>query len=368
MNQDQDNSHMPAESSSRALLVQPGPETQMPVGYLPQTTTIASDEKIPIAREEGFDPIAIELALVPPGTGFAEKLRLWMLTILAAVLIVFLFPSERFFKPKTKDLGTMTIGGPALPANFSLFADRSQPWINTLLEMDRLYFREGKLTEAIAIAESALEKVPEKKWEEWQKVHYRYWELLANAGRNHVLKTASRAYLQALPEDPFANYYYAHAFLTATDRIRSFNGEMKQSYRREAEAIGARIEHACNALLAKAKHPAAENEKDPARELYRKLRLEQAKLYTLIWRLGGYKEDNHADVVFRDKALDICGNSELAGLREAKELKKLIYSHILAHWYWFEGQQVIQGAKYKRRQIEQEVKALNKDLRDTKKL
>jgi hypothetical protein len=368
MNQDQDNSHVPAESSSRALLVQPGPETQMPVGYLPQTETIESDDKIPIAREEGFDPIAIELALAPAGPGFSEKLRLLILTILAAALIIFLFPSERFFKPKTKDLGAMTIGGPALPANFSLFADRSQPWISVLFEMDRLYFREGKLTAAIAVAESALEKVPQKKWQEWQKVHYRYWELLANAGRIHALKTASRAYLQSFPEDSFANYYYAHAFLAATDRIRSFKSEMKQDYRQEAEAISDRIERACNALIAKSKHPAAEKEKDLTAELYRKLRLEQAKLYTLIWRLGGYNEDNHADVVFRDKALDICDRTELADLRETKELKKLIYTHILAHWYWFEGQQIIQGAKYKRRQIEQEVKALNKELRDTKRL
>ena len=368
MNHDQDNPHLPAQSNSRALLIQTGPDNQMLVGYPPQTETIEPNGKIPIAREEGFDPIAIELALAPAGSGFSDKLRLLVLTILAATLIVFLFPSERFFKSKTKNLGTMTIGGPALPANFSLFADRSQPWMSVLLEMDRLYFREGKLTEAIAVAEAALEKVPEKKSEEWQNVHYRYWELLANAGRIHALKMASRAYLQSLPEDPFANYYSAYAYLAATDRIRSFKNDMKQGYRREAEAISDQIERACNALIAKTKHPAGEKEKNPFGELYRKLRLEQAKLYSLIWRIGGYKEDNHSDVVFRDKALDICDSNELAALREAKELKKSIYTHILAHWYWFEGQQVIQDTKYKRRQIEQEVNVLKKELRDTRKL
>jgi hypothetical protein len=262
----------------------------------------------------------------------------------------------------------MTIGGPTLQANFKLFGDHNQPWVKVLLEMDRLYFREGKLTEAIAFAESALEKVPEKNWEDWEKVHYRYWELLSNAGKTHALKISSRSYLQSFPEDPFANYYYASAFLAAVDRIRHFTKEMKQSYRQEAQEISDQIERACNALIAKSKHPAGEEEKDSDRELYRKLRLEQAKLYTLIWRLGGYQEDDRPDVVYRDKALDICDSTELAGLREAKELKKLIYTRILAQWYWLEGKQVIQGVKHRRRQIEQKLKALVKELRETKPL
>ena len=368
MNQDPDNPHDIAGSNSRALRVRPEPERQMPVGYLPQTATIETDAKIAIAREEGFDSMAIEFALSPTGTDLAAKLRALALTILAAGLIIFLFPFERFFKPKTEDLGGMTIGGPALPANISLFADRNQPWMRVLIEMDRLYFREGKLTEAIAVAESALEKVPEKKWEDWQQVHYRYWELLANAGRIHVLTNACRTYLQSFPEDPFANYYYAYAFLAAAAQNRSLKNGIKQDYRLEAEAISGRIERACRALIARTSYPAVEKEKEPARALYRKLRLQQAKLYAFIWQLGGYQEDNHRDVVFRDKALDICDHPGMSDLREAKQLKKSIYTHILAHWYWFEGQQVIQGVKHKRRQIEQEVKILNKELRDSEKL
>ena len=368
MNQDPDNSNLPAQTNSRAIQPVPGPEANLPMGYLPRTDPLDPDEKISIAREEGYDPMAIELALMSEKSNPGDQIRLVGLTVIAAVLIFFLFPTERFFKPKTKNLGTMTIGGPTLQSDFRFFADNSEPWVKVLLEIDRLYFREGKLSDAIAFAESALEKVPENKWEKWEKVHYRYWELLSSAGKIHSLKTSSRAYLQSFPEDPFANYYYARAFLAAAEHIRHFTKEMQQSYRQEALEIIDRIERACNALKARSKHPDGAGEKDSDRLLYRKLRLEQAKLYTLIWRLGGYQEDHQPDVVYRDKALDICNSAELATLKEAKELRKLIYTHILAHWYWFEGQQVIQGMKHKRRQIEQEVKALTKELREAEEL
>ena len=262
----------------------------------------------------------------------------------------------------------MTIGGPATDGNEAYRSQRNEPWYKVLLEIDRLYFGEGKLTQAIQVAESALEIVPKKSWERWRKIHYRHWELLSAAGKVHTLKTASQAYLQILPEDPFANYFYTHAFLTATNRTPSFTPEMKQAYRQEAQAIIRQIDSACNALNARRQAQQAQEDEDGLTQLYRKLRLEQARLYVLIWKLGGYAEDTHPDVVYRDKALAICDSKVLADSQEAKTLKLDIYNHILDRWYWFEGQQVVQGSKMRRKTLEQEVEAIQKELRDVRKL
>ena len=230
--------------------------------------------------------------------------------------------------------------------------------------MDRLYFREGKLSEAIRVAETHLERVPEKNWENWKKVHYRYWELLSDAGRTLALKAATKSYLQIIPEDPFANYYAAQAFLAAVDPIRSFNRDTRQAYRLEAEALVQQIDRASNALKARQKAGGTAEKIRIIQNLYQKLRLQQTKLFVLIWRLGGYKEDRHPDVVYRDRALDILDRDELADLKEAKALKISIYSHILDRWHWFEGQQVIQGIKRNRRSMVKELKVLQKELKD----
>jgi tetratricopeptide (TPR) repeat protein len=364
MNSNQSNSQVPAKGEPSAVQIQPSSDAQTRVGYLPPSEIIEADERISIAYEEGYDPLAIALALQPSETTFPDRLRFIMFTVVAAALVIFLFPTERFFKPRTKDLGTMTIGGPITGVNLAHINKRNEPWFNVLLEIDRLYFGEGKLSDAIRVAESALEIVPRKNWERWEKVHYRYWELLSAAGRVHTLKTASQAYLQILPENPFANFFYAQAFLSATNRIRSFSAEMKQAYRQEAESVIHQVENACNALNAQRQHPEVKEKESVLLELYQKLRLEQAKLYVLIWKLGGYQEDKHPDVVFRDKALDICDSAELVNIIEAKALKIDIYTHILDRWWWFEGQQVIQGMKQKRKTLEQDVKALKKELKD----
>ena len=99
-------------------------------------------------------------------------------------------------------------------------------------------------------------------------------------------------------------------------------------------------------------------------DLYQKLRLEQAGLYVLIWKLGGYKEDEHPDVVYRDKALDICESEVLSDIKEAKALKAAIYTHILDRWYWFEGQQLVQGAKIRRKKLEQDIRTLKKEFKN----
>jgi hypothetical protein len=368
MNPDQPKSPLPAMSDSVPAQMQSAAEIQSPAGFLPRTATIQIDEKIAIARSEGFNPLAIELAIGSYETSASYKFLLFSLAVIGAVLVALLFPVDRFFKPKTRDLGTMTIGEPISEDNQALFIEFNKPWLKVLLEIDRLYFREGKLTEAIQVAESHLQQVPEKNWENWKKVYYRYWELLSDAGKTLALKAATNSYLQKIPEDPFANYYSAQAFLTAADAIRAFNQQTHLAYRQEAETLIQQIDRACNALNAQRRVADSKEKKAYLAGLYQKLRLQQAKMLVLIWRLGGYKEDRHPDVVYRDKALDICNSDELAHLNEAKALKIDIYNHILDRWYWFEGQQLIQGTPQKRRAIAEELRALQKELEAAKKL
>jgi hypothetical protein len=369
MNSDQDKSLLPARRLPSDAQIRPEADVRASIGFLPKTGTIDADERIPIAREEDYDPMAIELALNPPASTSADKLRLLLLTLVAALLVLVFFPFYRFFKPAPRDLGPMSIGGPmmeeaATPANV-----RNKPWLGALIKIDRLYFQEGKLTEAIKVAESALAKIPQKDWEIWQKVYYRYWELLSDAGRTHVLKTSARAYLTAFPEDPFANYYYARAFLTAADPIRSYTPETKKAYRQEAETVAQQIDSACSALNAQRQHPQARKDKKVAlTDLYQKLRLEQARLYVLIWKLGGYEEDEHPDVVYRDKALDICESAELVDMKESKALKAVIYSHILDRWHWIEGRKIVQNHKQKRKELQKKLEALIQELEKTQKL
>jgi hypothetical protein len=262
----------------------------------------------------------------------------------------------------------MTIGNPISEDDPALLLDFNKPWMKVLLEMDRLYFREGKLSEAIQVAETNLERVPEKNWESWEKVHYRYWELLSDAGRTLALRAATKSYLQTLPEDAFASYYSAQAFLAAVEPIRSFNRDTRQAYRLEAEALVQQIDRASNALRARQKAGGTAEKKRFLQNLYRKLRLQQAKLFVLVWRLGNYKEDRHPDVVYRDNALDILDRDELAVLKEAKALKISIYRHILDRWHWLEGQQVIQGIKRNRRSMAEELKVLQKELKEAETL
>jgi len=369
MNSDQDKLRLPARRFPSDAQIRPETDVKASIGFLPKTDTIEADERIPIAREEGYDPMAIELALNPPASTSADKLRLLLLTMVAALLVIVFFPFYRFFKPAPRNLDPMSIGDPIMEETATPANVRNKPWLAVLVRIDRLYFREGKLTEAIEVAESALRKISEKDWEIWQKVFYRYWELLSDADRIHVLKTSTRAYLTAFPEDPFANYYYARAFLTAADRIRSYPPETKKAYRQEAETVAQQIDRTCNALDAQKQHPHAEKDKKTAlTDLYQKLRLEQAKLYVLIWKLGGYEEDEHPDIVYRDKALDICESEELVDLKEAKALRAVIYTHILDRWHWIEGRQIVQNHKHKRKDLQKKLESLIQELEKTKKL
>ena len=369
MNPDQNNSRLPARRDSDDAQIQSETDAPAVMGFLPQTDTIDEDERIPIAREEGYDPLAIQLALETPASSAADKLRLFIFILVAAALVIFLFPLNRFFKPTPRDLGPMSIGGPILEESLTPANIRQKPWLKTLVEMDRLYFQEGKLTDAIRLAESELEKLTDKDREPWRRVYYRYWELLLGAGKVHVLKISTRAYLSPFPEDPFANYYFSRAFLTAADRIRSFSPETKTAYRQEAISIAAQIDRAGNALKARRQHAdTKKSESAVFADLFRKLRLEQARLYVLIWKLSGYEEDEHPDVVYRDKALDICESGELFDMKEAKELKATIYTHIIDRWYWFEGRQIIQNHQIKRKDLQNQLETLFQELKNAEKL
>ncbi len=312
--------------------------------------------------------MAIDLALAPPGATIADKIRLLILIMVAAVLVIFFFPLNRFFKPAPQDLGSMSIGGPFLEASLKASDIRNKPWLKALVEIDRLYFQEGKLSEAIQLAESELEKVPRQDRESWQKLYYRYWELLIDADRVHVLKMSTRAYIDDHPEDPFANYYFARAFLKAADRNHSYTPQTKTAYRQEAEIVARQLDRTCSTLFAQKKHPDVSQEKlQVINDLYQKLRLEQAKSFVLIWKLGGYEEDDHPDVVYRDKALDICESEELADMQEAQALMSVIYTHILDRWNWFEGRQIIQNQLRKRKDLQKKLTALNAALRKAEK-
>jgi hypothetical protein len=369
MNSDQDNQRLPVRHNASDVQVQPETAAQAVMGHLPGTDSIESDEKIQIAREEGYDPLAIELALAPPGATVADIIRLLILIIVAAALVIFFFPLNRFFKPAPRDLGSMSIGGPFLEESLKASDIRHKPWLKALVKIDRLYFQEGKLSEAIQLAELELEKVPQKDRESWQKFYYRYWELLIDADRVHALKISTRAYLNAYPEDPFANYYFARAFLKAADRIHSFTPQTKNAHRQEAEIVARQLDRTCSTLFAQKKHPDVSKENlQVIIDLYQKLRLEQAKLFVLIWKLGGYEEDDHPDVVYRDKALDICESEELADMQEAKALMSIIYTHILDRWNWFEGRQIIQNQLRKRKDFQKHLDELNTKLREAEKL
>jgi hypothetical protein len=87
-----------------------------------------------------------------------------------------------------------------------------------------------------------------------------------------------------------------------------------------------------------------------------------------MWQLGGYEEDEHQDVAYRDNALNICDSAELSDMKEAKQLKTIIYTHILDRWHWFEGRQTIQGSGQKRKDFQQKLETLKKELKDAEKL
>jgi len=369
LNTDADQHKPPAtdRGGPSAVDIQREADLMATFSHLPRSAAISADERVALAYQEGYDPLAVELAFESPAATYVDKLRLLVFALAAAALVVFFFPTERFFKPAARELGIMTIGGPTTAGGLKASAASNAPWFNVLLEIDRLYFGEGKLSQAIRLAESTLEKLPPEKWELWKKVHYRYWELLAAAGRIRTLRTASRAYLKIWPEDAFANYYDARAFLTAANRVQSYSAKRKQEDRQTAPAIIQRIDSACYALDAQRKHADSKEKQAALTELYRKLRLEQAKLLVFIWKLGGYQEDQHPDTAYRDQALGICDSADLSDMQAAKELKINIYTHILDRWYWFEGQQVIEGKKLRRKALEQEIASLRKALRRVEK-
>jgi hypothetical protein len=58
MDSEQNNSNLPAPSDSSLTPVPQGSEIQSPAGILPPSDSIPLAEKLAIAREEGFHPMA----------------------------------------------------------------------------------------------------------------------------------------------------------------------------------------------------------------------------------------------------------------------------------------------------------------------
>ncbi len=99
MNSDQDKPRVPARRFPSDGQIRPETDVRTSIGFLPETGAIEADEKISIAREENYDPMAIELALNRRSSTTADKLRLLLLTMVAALLVIVFFPFYRFFKP-----------------------------------------------------------------------------------------------------------------------------------------------------------------------------------------------------------------------------------------------------------------------------
>jgi len=76
MNSDQNNIRVPAKRSPTDAQIRQETNVQTVMGFLPKSGTIEADDRISLAREEGYDPMAIELALNPPASTTTDKLRL----------------------------------------------------------------------------------------------------------------------------------------------------------------------------------------------------------------------------------------------------------------------------------------------------
>ena len=87
MNSDHNNSRLPARRDSDPVPIQSETDVQTVMGFLPATDRIEEEDRIPIAREEGYDPLAIKLALEAHASSGADKLRLLILILVAAALI-----------------------------------------------------------------------------------------------------------------------------------------------------------------------------------------------------------------------------------------------------------------------------------------
>ena len=142
MNSEQDKPWLPARRLATDAPIRPETDVKASIGFLPKTGTIEADEKIHIARQEEYDPMAIELALNPPASTPKDKLRLLLLAAVSALLVSVFFPFYRFFKPAPQDLGLMSIGGPIMEKASTGTNVRNQPWLGVLIKIDQLYFRE----------------------------------------------------------------------------------------------------------------------------------------------------------------------------------------------------------------------------------
>jgi hypothetical protein len=92
MGSEQNNSQLPVTSNSSPISVPEGSQTQDAAGILPRSDSIQLDEKIAIARDEGFHPMAIELAIGSYETSAAQKILLFGLVIIWLISPIDLLP------------------------------------------------------------------------------------------------------------------------------------------------------------------------------------------------------------------------------------------------------------------------------------
>jgi hypothetical protein len=55
-------------------------------------------------------------------------------------------------------------------------------------------------------------------------------------------------------------------------------------------------------------------------------------------------------------------------MKEAKALRAVIYTQILDRWHWLEGRQIVQNHKHKRKDLQEKLEALIREIEKTKKL
>jgi hypothetical protein len=102
MGSEQNNSQLPVTSNSSPISVPEGSQMQDAAGILPRSDSIQLDEKIAIARDEGFQPMAIELAIGSYETSAAQKILLFGLVIIWLISPIDLLPDGiRFWVPWT---------------------------------------------------------------------------------------------------------------------------------------------------------------------------------------------------------------------------------------------------------------------------
>ena len=337
--------------------MRPAPGVALPAGGV-----VDDEARIRIAVEEGYHPAAVKAAYDRREPRWSDKVRISICALLAGLLLFFLFPFDRFFKEPPRQLGPLRLGpGAAGPAEI-FETHRPAPYDEILRKIDRLYLEKGRLTEAIVAAQEALEDLPDSELQRWAALYYRYWQLLNDAGRFERLSESAGEFLKTSPEDPVAAYFLARGFTAGAERRRSYAPRRAAEVRVEAGTVDEILARSLTALQARIDSGSQRGQNGALADIAAKLELERARLLYLMWKIGGFEEDDHPDVRLRDEALGILDSPALSGKKEALALKYDIYYDILLRWHWFEGSEPIRRKMVPRAGVEAELQELNRLL------